>query len=159
MSPTPRPLRFAVGFWAACWAAASGCSFAAVYGPAPLAKPTVAVSCTDERYAPALDVAAAAGALAGAIVETDKTVQLLSALAVVGWGSSAIYGYLTTLECMKAKDAAHRYETKLMLRQIDLLNEAASQHEAPAFAPPAPALEEEAPQAVPPESAPPAPIQ
>jgi hypothetical protein len=48
------------------------------------------------------------------------------ATSAVAWGASAAYGYFVTAECRKAKDALHRYHQKLLLRQIDLLNEAAS---------------------------------
>jgi hypothetical protein len=134
---------------------ASGCSFAAVYGPPASTKPSVDVSCTEERYAPALDVGAMGGQLIYAAAgDIDKDIRLAAVLGAVLYGGSAIYGYLNTLDCARAKDAAHRYHTKLLLRQIDLLNEAASQGGDSSSAPP----EETTPAPAPPEQ-PTSPVQ
>lgn len=118
----------------------SGCSFLSVYGPARSQKASIAVSCTDERYAPALDVAASGGALLNsAFLDLSAGERFGLVAGALAYGGSAIYGYLTTIECQKAKDALHRYHTKLLLRQIDLLNETATQ-EAEGEEPPAPPL-------------------
>jgi hypothetical protein len=107
-----------------------GCSFAATYGPARSQRATVEVSCTEEQYAPALDVAAAGGSLLYSAVGDQSTgARLGLAASAIAWAGSAVYGYMTTTDCRRAKDAAHRYHTKLLLRQIDLLNEAASEDE------------------------------
>jgi len=139
-----------------------GCSFFAVYGPTSSQKPAVDVSCTEERYAPALDVAQAGAALAyatGADINAEARAGLVSSALV--YGGSAFYGYTLTMDCQKAKDAAHRYHTKLLLRQIDLLNEAAAKQEPSGPSAPAePAEEAPVPPAAPvPPEAPASPIQ
>jgi hypothetical protein len=145
-------------------ATTSGCSFLSVYGPAPTAKPVINVSCTEERYAPALDVAImGSGLLEAATGDISTDARLGAVVGALIYGGSAIYGYLTTSECEKAKDAAHRYQTKLLIRQIDLLNESASQNEpssAPSVPlPPAASPEEDPTRPPPPEQVPPSPVQ
>jgi hypothetical protein len=103
--------------------AGSGCSFAAVYGPAASTKPRIDVSCTDERYAPALDVGASAVSLVDAAETDSKTVRGAAIVAVVAYGASAVYGYLVTHDCMEAKNAAYRYHTRMLQKQYDVLDE------------------------------------
>ena len=103
--------------------AGSGCSFAAVYGPAASTKPRIDVSCTDERYAPALDVGASAVSLVDAAETDSKTVRGAAIVAVVAYGASAVYGYMTTHDCMEAKNAAYRYHTRMLQKQYDVLDE------------------------------------
>lgn len=151
---TSRP-RLTLVLAAAFTASASGCSFLSVYGPTYSPKPVVGVSCTDERYAPALDTATASTYLLGSAL-TDRTSGERAALvlAALAWGGSAVYGYMTTVECQKAKDADSRYHTKVLLRQIDLLNEAASQGQPDETSAPSDAPAEEPPPShpAPPES-------
>src|SRR6201986_1460325 len=90
---------------AACVASGAGCSFASVYGPVPSAKPRIDVSCTDERYAPALDVGAAAGSVVDAIASNNNAVRAAGFVGVVGFGASAIYGDMVTRDCMEGKNA------------------------------------------------------
>lgn len=106
----------------------SGCSALSVYGPSRTQRASIGVSCTDERYAPALDVGMGGASLLAAAVDDGRSTGARVGLATsaIAWGASAAYGYVVTAECRKAKDALHRYHQKLMLRQIDLLNEAAS---------------------------------
>jgi hypothetical protein len=133
----------------------SGCSLASVYGPAPSNQPRIMVSCTDERYAPALDFAATGVALGDAIVTDSKGVRGLAIVAALGYGASMVYGYMTTKDCMEAKNAAYRYHTHLLQKQYDVLDEFTAQgtpSEAPAGAPP---LAAPPPQAAPAPAAPP----
>jgi hypothetical protein len=130
----------------------SGCSLASVYGPAPSTKPRIDVSCTDERYAPAIDVGVAAGSVVGAIAANDKTERAFSFLGILGYGASAVYGYMTTRDCMEAKNAAYRYHTRMLQKQYDVLDEFTAQG-TPNDTPPPPPL---APQTIPPP--PPAPL-
>lgn len=106
----------------------SGCSALSVYGPSRTQRASIGVSCTDERYAPALDVGLGGASLLSAAFDDSHSTGARVGLATsaVAWGASAAYGYFVTAECRKAKDALHRYHQKLLLRQIDLLNEAAS---------------------------------
>jgi hypothetical protein len=109
----------------------SGCSALSVYGPSRTQRASIGVSCTDERYAPALDVGLGGASLLSAAFDDSHSTGARVGLATsaVAWGASAAYGYFVTAECRKAKDALHRYHQKLLLRQIDLLNEAASRAE------------------------------
>jgi hypothetical protein len=109
----------------------SGCSALSVYGPSRTQRASIGVSCTDERYAPALDVGLGGASLIWAAADDSRSTGARVGLATsaIAWGASAAYGYFVTAECRKAKDALHRYHQKLMLRQIDLLNEAASHDE------------------------------
>jgi hypothetical protein len=109
-------------------ALSSGCSALSVYGPSRTQRASIGVSCTDERYAPALDVGLGGASLLSAAFDDSHSTGARVGLATsaVAWGASAAYGYFVTAECRKAKDALHRYHQKLLLRQIDLLNEAAS---------------------------------
>jgi hypothetical protein len=106
----------------------SGCSALSVYGPSRTQRASIGVSCTDERYAPALDVGLGGASLLWAAIDDGRSTGARVGLATsaIAWGASAAYGYFVTAECRQAKDALHRYHQKLMLRQIDLLNEAAS---------------------------------
>jgi hypothetical protein len=143
----------------------SGCSLLAVQAPAKSQKASIGVSCTDERYAPALDAGMAGASLGTALFgERSTGTNVALAVSTIAWGGSALYGYLVTGECQKAKDALSRYHTKLLLRQIDLLNEAAGQDddedeakppELPSPPPPAPPIEEYRP--APPAYVPPPP--
>jgi hypothetical protein len=132
----------------------SGCSFASVYGPAPSIKPRIDVSCTDERYAPALDVGAAAGAVVESVAASDKTVRAAAFVAILGYGASAMYGYMTTHECTEAKNAAYRYHTRMLQKQYDVLDEFTAQGTPSDTPPPPPAPP--APQTIP--APPPAPL-
>jgi hypothetical protein len=105
---------------------AAGCSFAAVYGPAPATKPRIDVTCTDERYAPALDLAAAGvnlGELASGNLSDTKGARAAALLGALAFGASSIYGFVVTSECRDAKDAAYRYHTRILQRQYDVLDE------------------------------------
>lgn len=126
-------MRFASGLAALALLAlvatlSSGCSALSVHGPSRTQRASIGVSCTDERYAPALDVGLGGASLLWAAVDDTRSTGARVGLATsaIAWGASAAYGYFVTAECRKAKDALHRYHQKLMLRQIDLLNEAAS---------------------------------
>jgi hypothetical protein len=130
----------------------AGCSLASVYGPTPSTKPRIDVSCTDERYAPAIDVGAAAGSVVGAIAANDKTERAFSFLGILGYGASAVYGYMTTHDCMEAKNAAYRYHTRMLQKQYDVLDEFTAQGTPSDTPPPPPAPP--APQTVPPSPAP-----
>ncbi len=116
----------------------SGCSFASAYGPVPSTKPRIDVSCTDERYAPALDVGAAAGSVVDVIAANNNGVRAAGFVGVLGFGASAIYGYLVTRDCMEAKNAAYRYHTRMLQKQYDVLDEFTAQG-TPNDVPPPPA--------------------
>jgi hypothetical protein len=131
--------------------AEAGCSFASVYGPVPSTNSRINVSCTDERYAPALDVGAAAGSVVDALAANDKGARVAGFVGVVAFGASAIYGYMTTRDCMEAKNAAYRYHTRMLQKQYDVLDEFTAQG-TPSDPPPPPAL---SPSSVPPSSVPP----
>ncbi|HEX4404701.1 MAG TPA: hypothetical protein VH560_07725 [Polyangia bacterium] len=145
--------RFAL-FLGVCLAG-SGCSFASAYGPVPSAKPRINVSCTDERYAPALDVGAAAGSVIDAVAANNNNgLRVVGFVGVLGFGASAIYGYMVTRDCMEAKNAAYRYHTRMLQNQYDVLDEFTAQG-TPSEPPPPPIPP--APQASPTQSAPPLP--
>jgi hypothetical protein len=132
----------------------SGCSFASVYGPVPSTTPRIDVSCTDERYAPALDVGAAAGSVVDAIAANNNGLRAVGFVGVLGFGASAIYGYMVTRDCMDAKNAAYRYHTRMLQKQYDVLDEFTAQS-TPNDTPPPPAPPPAAP--VPPSAVPPSP--
>jgi hypothetical protein len=138
--------------------AGSGCSFAAAYGPPASTKPRIDVSCTDERYAPALDVGAAAVSLADAAETDSKTVRGAAIVAVVAYGASAVYGYMVTHDCMEAKNAAYRYHTRMLQKQYDVLDEFTAAGTPPEATPPTsppPSLPAPSPPSPPPSPPPP----
>jgi hypothetical protein len=135
----------------------SGCSFAAAYGPVPSTKPRIDVSCTDERYAPALDVGAAAGSVVGAIAANDNGLRAAGFVGVLGFGASAIYGYMVTRDCMEAKNAAYRYHTRMLQKQYDVLDEFTAQGTPNDTPPPPPPPGPPLAAPVPPSPVPPAP--
>jgi hypothetical protein len=132
----------------------SGCSFASVYGPVPSTNPRIDVSCTDERYAPALDVGAAAGSVVDAIGANGSALRAAGFVGVLGFGASAIYGYMVTKDCMEAKNAAYRYHTRMLQKQYDVLDEFTAQSTPNDTPPPPPPAAPVPPSAVP--SSPPA---
>ena len=143
--------------------AGSGCSLASVYGPAPSTKPRIDVSCTDERYAPAVDLGATAFLISDAIVTKSKEVRGVALIGALGYGASMVYGYMTTRDCMEAKNAAYRYHTRMLQKQYDVLDEFTAQGApnepvpAPPPAAPPPAAAPDAAPLTPPPVAPLAP--
>ncbi|HTA21769.1 MAG TPA: hypothetical protein VK989_20890 [Polyangia bacterium] len=93
----------------------------------PSTKPRIDVSCTDERYAPAFDVGAAAGSVVDVIAANNNGVRAAGFVGVLGFGASAIYGYMVTRDCMEAKNAAYRYHTRMLQKQYDVLDEFTAQ--------------------------------
>jgi hypothetical protein len=96
-------------------AATAGCSVIAVQGPPKSQKPRVDVACTVDGYAPALDLATAAGGVLSAF-SNDPAIDSKGLLLLVSGAylASGLYGLYTTSKCAKVKNAAYAYHAKLL---------------------------------------------
>jgi hypothetical protein len=109
---------------------AGGCSFFVMRAPAPPKKPRVNVACTEERYAPAIDLGSFAGSIGYAFASGGDAQILVPAL--IGsavYLASAVYGFRVSNECVLAKDEAYKFHARELRGQTALLRRIAEASE------------------------------